>query len=243
MTQLLSRQDDYHATAHTRMLGSTLPDVIDALCASALSADQDTCYQVAAEAMAAGHDKATIVDQCIGPAALRLGDLWLSDGLRFADVTIGAARLQGLLRTLGTDWHSGMAGNHAAPIILLVVPHGTQHTLGPSVLMTQLRRRGLSVAFLLDATPADVRRHLSSKPADAVFVSLASLCRLDIIARIVKEVRQVAADTPVVVGGLAVGQSAMICTRTGADHATSDLDDALTLCGLTATDLIADKEK
>ena len=73
----------------------------------------------------------------------RMGERWFANTLSFADVTIGAARLQETVRAL--DQRRSMDARAYGDRILLVVPHTEHHTLGVFVASQQFRRRGVDV--------------------------------------------------------------------------------------------------
>ena len=173
---------------------------------------------------------ATIVDHCIGEAARQLGIMWTEDEAGFAQVTIGTARLQSVLRHLEQDLNVLQPARGRA--VVIVNPHGMQHTLGAATVATQMRRQGIAVSLMLDARPEDLRRLLSQSTADAVFLAATSIQGLEILRSFTDVVRQEAPDVPIVVGGLALCLTRLTRDQTGADHVTSDLDEALDRCGL-----------
>ena len=214
---------DYRPAAHT--------GVIDALQQAAVHADHDRCAAVLRQARTGGLSPAAIRDVIIPAAARSLGDLWRNDALAFADVTIATARLQALVRTIVAQT-SPVVRQPEGQAVCVVVPAGTHHTLGASILVQQLRQRGLSVRFMLDVTPGDMRNALRIGRPDAVFISSIAAERLDKVAPIIEEVRRQPARIPVVVGGPDTISQADIRALTGADHATKDIETALEQCGL-----------
>lgn len=108
-----------------------------------------------------------IADFYIPEVARRLGAAWCEDGLSFADVTIGTARLQGLLKEIGSHWTDDRRLDPDAPVVLVVVLADEFHTLGAMVLCGQLSRIGVSVKLamghaesdLLDSGGWALRRH------------------------------------------------------------------------------------
>lgn len=179
-----------------------------------------------------------IADHYIPAVARRLGDLWCEDEVGFATVTIGVARLQGLLRDLedlagarGTEEPGGAA-------LLIVVASGVYHTLGAMVLTGQLRRQGHAVRLMLGAEPDAVAVAVRQARFDAVLVSSADGAPAEGVRRLVHAVKNATGSPPpVVIGGTVLETAAEIgadiLTLTGADHATCDPNEALRLCGLT----------
>lgn len=233
----MSRQgshDTRRLLADAKSIGcGSVAEITQALLAAALDSGPDGCFRVAAQARAAGLADTVIVDRCIPDAARTLGDRWLADTLDFAGVTIGSARLQGLLRHLGRPVPVAGRGRADRWHIVVALPTGIQHTLGPTLMTEQLRRRGLATSLMLGIGPAALRQQLARSPADAVFISALSVERLESLRPFVQEVRAVAPDVPVVIGTTGPVLAEDICAMTGADHATLDMEAALTLCGLT----------
>jgi NAD(P)-dependent dehydrogenase (short-subunit alcohol dehydrogenase family) len=85
-----------------------------------------------------------MADAYIPAAAQHLGSNWVSDRLCFAEVTIATARLQALVRAIGTRWGGDPAHLPGRRSVLMIVPDTEQHTLGAVVATGQMRRMGLS---------------------------------------------------------------------------------------------------
>jgi MerR family transcriptional regulator, light-induced transcriptional regulator len=84
---------------------------------------------------AAGIRREDIADFYVPEVARRLGAAWCEDRTSFADVTVGTARLQGLLREIGPDWFSDARLGDRPPVcVLVVVSRDEFHTLGAMVL-------------------------------------------------------------------------------------------------------------
>lgn len=187
----------------------------------------------------AGIRSEDIADHYIPAVARRLGDQWCEDEIGFATVTIGVARLQGLLRDLDDMTGLERMAEPAGASILVVVGANVYHTLGAMVLTGQLRRAGHAVRLLLGAEPEAVSAAVRQARFDVVMLSAADGATAESIRRLVIAVKTATgAPPPVVLGGTVLESTAEIGTDilelTGADHATSDPNKALTLCGLTS---------
>lgn len=174
-----------------------------------------------------------LVDLYIPEVARQLGDEWCKDQTSFADVTIGAARLQGLLRELLEDMPLPPIARSASGVAVIVIADEF-HTLGALVLTAQLRRLGVSVRLLLDTDPDDVMRVVGGDERyDAVLISASHVESLVHLARFIERIRmQTRRSLPVVVGGPVMGTGKDVKAATGADFATSDVVEALRLCQL-----------
>jgi methanogenic corrinoid protein MtbC1 len=201
-----------------------------------LSADRIDCRVVLQRALGAGIARDDIADLYIPELAREFGVDWCEDSLSFAAVTIGASRLQAMLRELGPEWIGDQSANPAAPSILLIVAQDVFHTLGALVLCGQLRRKGLSVRLVLGAQNSELSERLAKTTYDAVFMSSSMGETLESLRRIVDVIRTSSPRSlPVVIGGtiLETETSYNVTTMTGADYATNIPSEALELCGLT----------
>lgn len=201
--------------------------------AAAMSRDPSACSAALGALLMRGIAPETIVDEMIPDLARDMGEAWCEDEMSFADVTIGVARLQSIVRELGTRWGSDMFGAADAPALLLAVPHDVYHTLGAVVLAGQLRRRGYSVRLVLGATGEEIARQMAQARYDAVLISSSRGTSLDSLRVLVDSVRQSAVPAPrIVIGGTILESREDVCALTGADHVSNDPDEALRLCDL-----------
>ncbi len=210
-------------------------DILNSMHVAALSACRDACGAALEQALASGISREDVADNYIPELARRMGDMWCSDELGFAGVTIGVSRLQSMLRDLGPDWSGDNSADPTAPSVMLIVAQEIYHTLGAMVLAGQLRRKGLSVRLTLGVRVEEIAARMQRTGFDAVFVSSSRGESLESLRRIVDVVRN-AADQhlPIVVGGsiLEVETVDDVKALTGADHATAQPDQAIQLCNL-----------
>lgn len=174
-----------------------------------------------------------ITDFYIPEVARRLGAAWCEDSVSFADVTIGVARLQGMLKEIGAPWFDEARLDAEAPGLLVVVLADEFHTLGAMVLCGQLARLGVSVKIAMGHGESELLRTVAAGNFDAIFLSAAQGERLARLRKLVEKIRAASVrPTPVVIGGSVVTRVTDIKTQTGADHATTDPREALRACGL-----------
>ena len=193
------------------------------------------------QAVMSGTRAEDIADFYIPAVARSFGDLWHEDELTFGEVTIAVSRLQSALRDLEALWKDAKSNLSAHATLMLVIPQGTQHTLGAFVLSGQLRRKGISVKLVLGATPQTVVDELSGSSFDAIFVSASQRDTFESLKLIIQAVHA-ATDVapPTVIGGtiLDVATAEAVIAETGAEYATRHAEEALRFCGL----LIATQE-
>ncbi len=174
---------------------------------------------------------ASIAEIYVPAVANRLGDAWVADTLDFGAVTIGSARLQGLLWKLEKDWaipNRPLA--HRPPAFLVGVPAGNQHTLGATVLAGQLRHRGMSVNLDLELTPDRLLGHVLNQQLSGILLSAAASDPLASLKDLVNISREHSRSTPVIVGGSILDLEENIQSQLGADLVTTSVHDVLWFC-------------
>ncbi len=180
-----------------------------------------------------GVDSGTIIDAFIPAVARRFGEGWLDSGHSFAEVTIAVSRLQAWLRDLDGPLLDDPF-RLDAPEILLIVPEGCHHTLGAMVAMSRFRRLGALVRLSLGQDARAIGTLMRRQRFDMVAVSAAGNEDLEFLHAILDQVRSGAGSPPpVVVGGPILAHNPDAAALIGADHASSDPEEALALCGLT----------
>jgi MerR family transcriptional regulator, light-induced transcriptional regulator len=175
-----------------------------------------------------------LCDLFIPEVARRLGVDWEDDRASFAEVTMGAARLQAILRDISATWSADLADARREMTLLLVVPKGEQHTLGPLVLAGMLRRRGVSVCLQLGADEGELVRLLQARKFDAAMLSTACTDKVDVCKAMVSTLKTCTDGTlKVAMGGAILDLCREDVHSVGADIATNDIDAALSAFGMT----------
>ncbi|SIS68488.1 cobalamin B12-binding domain-containing protein [Phaeovulum vinaykumarii] len=178
---------------------------------------------------------AALADLYIPEAARRMGHGWDDDTLSFVDVTVGVARLQALLREIGSAWEAEQIREGVRGTVLMLVPQEEQHTLGALVAANQLRRMGVSVCVRLGEDTASLRALIAERGFDAIMISAGARERVRFLRDLVAALRAVAAPgTRFLLGGPIAGMEAEILDRIGADFVTGNMFEALDFCGLSA---------
>ncbi|NRB02377.1 MAG: cobalamin B12-binding domain-containing protein [Rhodobacteraceae bacterium] len=173
----------------------------------------------------------TIIDNYVPMAAKELGELWVQSKIDFAQVTIGALRLQSLL-TEAADEVVFLTPPQAVDVtMVLVVPEGEQHFLGASVVAAQLRRMGVQVCSVFAEPGDDLVRRISAEMPDAVMFTCGRTAGLATIAQTVFSIRQRVSEVPLLVlGGSILETHADIKETTGVDLVTNTPTDVLSRC-------------
>jgi methylmalonyl-CoA mutase cobalamin-binding subunit len=220
-------------------------DRVGDLCEAVIAPDDSRRHAVIAQMIASGITSTDIAEVFVPLTARKLGEAWVDDTLSFSQVTIGATRLQEMVRALG----KGDLGNGVTvPLghrVLLVIPPEEDHTLGAFVAANQFRRYGLWVHLAIGQTPAEVAETVMSQHFEMIGISGAGRRALDSVRQLVSTVKlQCPNCAPVVVGGNVCSFGDHVQEFTGADFVTTSPRKAMGFCGLTARpeQIMADTE-
>lgn len=124
----------------------------------------------------------------ITPAARLLGQWWLSDQIRFSDVTVGSSRLHRLLYDLSPMFLADKAPAKDATVLLLAEP-GTQHTMGLFMLSEFFRRDGWHTLVEQPLSALDANRLATHHWIDLVAISVSSDRQFEALRGWVRSVR------------------------------------------------------
>lgn len=205
--------------------------LMDRLYCASIAPDQTLMSCVMREMQRSGMSNQTIIGASVPLIARQLGEAWLSDSLSFGAVTIGCARLQTLVHDLADDkYQSHLVSDKVQKNCLVVVPDGTQHTLGAIVLANQMRHSGARVKLALGVSHSAMSSLALSQYFDAIMISATQSESLENLHGLVRNARQNDAKSKIFIGGGLVDHSVDLVARTGTDYVTNDWKEALTLC-------------
>ncbi|NNE87992.1 MAG: hypothetical protein HKN27_07935 [Silicimonas sp.] len=199
--------------------------LVERMLNAAMDRSDETLRAAADNMLELGIPAEVIVDDIIPKTARTMGEEWVQDISSFASVTLGASRLQTLVRELAAKWSADNAAS-ARSAVLLWVPQAAQHTLGATVVSTQLRRRGHSVQFSPGGGLPEFSRALTEGNYDGVIISASMSDSTDEVRNVVDAAKAHQSDLPVIIGGTILKQHDDLPRLTGADFATNDLDKA-----------------
>lgn len=209
------------------------PELLTGLIAAAICDDIERLDVFLRDLVRQKVSAAAMADLYIPAAARELGVQWHDDKITFAEVSLATARLQSMLRAIGSAWVADVAQPRQSGTILLAVPPKEQHTLGAMVLLGQLRRLGISVRLMIGPDRHELKKAMETLRFDGVLVSACSAVRLAELKVFVETIRNAGpAGLPVVVGGGLLQLVDDAKARTGADAIAHDLAGALDACGL-----------
>jgi methylmalonyl-CoA mutase cobalamin-binding subunit len=201
---------------------------------AAISSSDPAAFEALKPELKRARISATALADCYIPeAARRLGEAWEDDSMSFASVTMGVARMQAILREIGTTWSADSMGHSVGPTLLVILPQGEQHTLGALVLVGRLRRMGVSVSMRIAPSLADLARYVAERTFDGALISIASNDRLETCRAVVKTLKEArTSGMKVAVGGAIRDSAESVMQATGADLVTNDIIEALAGMGL-----------
>ena len=165
-----------------------------------------------------------LIDYCIPLAAEHLGNDWADDLKGFGQVTLATSRLQMILNNLITHRNSDaeIISRHG---LMLIICKDEQHTLGPSILADQLRRRGQSVKILHSTDSEEIVNLCNDHDFSAVLFSCAGHHSLDYIDKSVKSIKEQGNQRPLIfIGGKILDLEPELKEKVTADAYTNDIE-------------------
>lgn len=197
------------------------PDQVDLLCAALTGPDPDAADRLGRQALADGLSFDAICETRLAPAARRLGTMWETDKLSFAEVALAANRLFGLLRSLA---HRPVPRTDA-PFAVFAAPPGESHLLGVSMAAERARGMGWEVALHVGLGHDALVDRIAAADPDVIGLSLSGARTVLPLTRLVVALRVVLPTAPIVVSG--PGVSAIGEQVVGADAMVTDFDGAM----------------
>lgn len=165
-----------------------------------------------------------LIDYCIPLAAEELGNDWADDLKGFGQVTLATSRLQMILNNLITHRNSDaeIISRHG---LMLIICKDEQHTLGPSILADQLRRRGQSVKILHSTDSEEIVNLCNDHDFSAILFSCAGHHSLGYIDKSVKSIKEKGNQRPLIfIGGKILDLEPAIKDKVAADAFTNDIE-------------------
>lgn len=208
-------------------------ELVSRLVSASLSGTRAAFADLLTEMKRSRISMSALADVYIPIAARQMGEAWHDDRMSWIDVTIGVARLQSMLREIGIAWSADQSEEVGQSTVMMIVPEQEQHTLGPMVATSQLRRYGVSVCLRIAPSFNELRTLLAARQFDGVLISTATKEKLESVAKTVQFLRTASSGPlPIVVGGAIMSKVEDPASCTGADFSSADVGKALEAMGL-----------
>jgi methanogenic corrinoid protein MtbC1 len=183
------------------------------------------------ELQAASFSDFTLFSEIIPAAVRQLGLAWEDDDLSFFAMTLGASRLQIAVHGLSErELPEGMNYLSKKLSLLIIVPEGTQHTLGAIILGKTLRCVGARVKLEFCVTADRVHEIGAGEQFDGVFISASAQDSAEKLSEITSNVRYNWSKTKVILGGGILNAQINLDAVTGTDYKTNDWKAAVAQC-------------
>jgi methanogenic corrinoid protein MtbC1 len=177
--------------------GSAEAREVARLCAALTGADPDQAERLARAALTEGLSFDALCETRIAPAARRLGTLWEADALSFAEVTLAANRLFGLLRSLAHR----PAPRPNSPFAVFAAPPGEAHVLGVTMAAERARGMGWEVLLVVGTDHDTTVARIAEARPDVIGLSLSGPRSLLPLTRLVVALRVTTPASPIVLSG------------------------------------------
>ena len=193
-----------------------------------LSPDDGAAGRAVDELLGRGVDASAVYLDLLAPTAALLGEMWTEDACDFVDVTVAAARMQRVVRSLGPVFaRSGGAAEAAGRALLSSLP-GEQHTLGMFIVAEFLVRDGWGVRVGTPANAAALAAVVRDEWFDVVGFAAACGARLLMLRHEIAAARRHSRNprVTVLVGGRVFVEHPDLADRVGADGFAASAADA-----------------
>ena len=197
-----------------------LSDLSGPLLLALLGGDESAVEGIVSRARSRGADTALVVRDLVMPALSEVGRMWARGEVSIAEEHLATALVA---RVLGRS--SGSAAPAAAPAgrIVFACLAGEFHDLGIRFLADVARECGWDGESLGANVPREALvRFVSQRPPAALALSLSLAGHVPEAARTIAEIRAVAPETTVFVGGHAFREDPALVRLAGADAAFVD---------------------
>ncbi len=197
--------------------------IVASLARAVISADHATFEALRSDLRRARISDIELVDSYFPAVARHLGCGWVDDRTSFAEVPLGVARLQAILRQIGREGASNAAATPGSATVLMILPEAEQHSFGAMLLTSQLRRQGISVQLHIGARPEALQTLVRGHHFDCAMISVGCEHRLELCRKVVKALKDGSGGRLwVAVGGAVLERPVDVLGLTGADVATTD---------------------
>lgn len=161
----------------------------------------------------------------LAPAARRLGDWWTEDKASFAQVTIGVARIYGIMHGLRGEFPINLDPDRR--VAAFAATPGEDHTLGVSMAADLCRKEGWEIDLKLGLDHDELVAELATGDFPIIGLTAGQAKTLPALVRLIVALRVSNPRAQILVAGRFVSGIADTIVLTGADAAATDMPGAL----------------
>ncbi|GFE64629.1 hypothetical protein [Litoreibacter roseus] len=203
----------------------------EALAMSVVADDPNLRRATMSELMESGVSPNAFIHHFAGDAARYLGQLWSDNHVSFADVTIGTARIQEMVRQLVA--RRAPNRTDAGPKVLIAVPLTEDHVLGGLIAADAFDALGCMTRVMIGRSNTDIARIAKAEQFSMIGLSISSKRTVSGARQLIKELRDTVINrVPIVLSIGTMTDDDEIKALTGADIVTSDPRAAVAFCNL-----------
>ncbi|MEM7508123.1 MAG: cobalamin B12-binding domain-containing protein [Pseudomonadota bacterium] len=196
---------------------------VETLCQALVAEDPGEAARIIDKARQSGRTADTLYLRYISVAARRLGEKWVEDSASFLEVTLGLARLHGILRALGPTFFADAAERDIGISALFVPVPGETHLLGLTMATDFFRRSGWRVDLQTSLSFEDLARHARENPCELIGLSAGCRAVTESLALSVEALRDACPEAVIAVGGYLTELEPDIAREVGADCIVDDV--------------------
>lgn len=194
--------------ARQQAMGKTPSPHISELATALADTDFSLAERRIADLLQSGIGVRDLCTDHLAPAARELGERWERDAMPFADVTMAAARIQSILRTIAvTREPVADPSDHGA---LFVAVPGEAHTLGVIMAADHFRRLGWHVGLLIGMGHGELCRKIDADDRKILALSCAGRHSAPALHVLVDEIRRLRPDVGIFLSGNVLNDKAVM---------------------------------
>jgi methanogenic corrinoid protein MtbC1 len=180
--------------------------------------------QIIAAERAAGRPAEDIYVNFLAPAARQLGDMWESDHITFAQVTVGSGRIFAIMRSLRHMFETSARPDEPA-VIFASVP-GETHTLGVRMAADFFRNDGWNISLLVGLSHEDLLAEIAEISSRMVGLSFSGEHSLEALSQLIVALHICAPHLSIVICGHDVEEFRPILELMGVDGIAVTIEEA-----------------
>jgi len=167
---------------------------------TALASDSPkSAAQIIAAEREAGRPAEDIYVNLLAPAARQLGDMWNSDHITFAQVTVGSGRIFAIMRSMRHMFETSAPAEEPA-VIFASVP-GETHTLGVRMAADFFRTDGWNISLLIGLSHDDLLAEIAQISSRMVGLSFSGEHSLEALSQLIVALHICAPHLSIVICG------------------------------------------